>query len=85
MSMGNLLGADYQGSVPTQAQFHEFMQFKQQQDVAKEKAGLQSESEANQQASNASSGAADASKRKDKDDAPENPPAKKQCAGFIAN
>ena len=83
--MGNLPGADYQGSAPTQAQFHEFLQFKQQQAVAKEKAGLQSESEANQQASNASSGDVEASKRKDHDDAQENGPAKKPRTGFVAD
>ena len=73
VSMGALPSADYQGSTTSQAQFHEFLQFRQQQ---AEKAGLQSESEAKQQASNASSGDSAASKRKNHGDDAENGPAK---------
>ena len=66
MSMSTLPGVDYQGATSAQT---EFQQFQQQQAVAKGQAGLQTASEANQQASNPSSGDVEASKRKDQDDA----------------
>ena len=81
MSMGSLPGAYYQGSASTQAQFQEFLQFQQKQAATKENERLQSESEAKQQASNASSGDVEASKRKDQDDAAEYGPAKKPRTG----
>ena len=85
MSMSTLLGADYQGAISEQEQYQKFRQYQQQEAAAKAQAGLQSASQANQQASNPSSDDAEASKRKDQDDAQENGPAKKQCACLIAD
>ena len=53
------------------------MQFQQHQATTKENEGLQSESEAKQQANNASFGDVAALKRKNNDDDTENGPAKK--------
>ena len=83
--MGNLLGADYQGATSEQAQFRTFQRFQQKQATTKANQRLQSESEANLQSSNASSGDVEASKRKDQDDAAENGSAKKPRTGFVAN
>ena len=82
--MSTLPGADYQGAISAE-QFQQFQQYQQQEAAAKAQAGLQSASQANQQASNPSSGEAEASKRKDHDGAQENAPAKKPKTGLIAD
>ena len=84
LSLGQLPGADYPGALSAE-EAREFQQYQQEKATFEAQKARQLASQANQQASNASFGAADAPKRKDKDDGPENPPTKKQCAGFIAN
>jgi hypothetical protein len=84
MSMSALPSADYQGAI-TAEQFHEFKQYQQQAATAKAQASLQSPSQANQQASNPSSGEAQALKRKDQDKAQEQDPAKKAKTGVVVN
>jgi len=84
LSLGQLPGADYPGALSAE-EAREFQQYQQEKAAFEAQKARQLASQANQQASNASSGAADAPKRKDKDDGPENPPAKKQRTSLVAD
>jgi hypothetical protein len=84
LSLGQLPGADYPGALSAE-EAREFQKYQQEKAAFEAQKARQLASQANQQASNASSGAADAPKRKDKDDGPENPPAKKQRTDLVAD